>query len=484
MRDTNLLIVMVDEMSATAVGCYGHPTVRTPRIDELAARGVRFRDAYATTPICMPARAVVATGRYAHETGYWDNVLAYDGRVKGWGHRLQQHGHRNTSIGKLHYIDGEAPTGIDEQILPMHVFAGGDVFGLERENQPKRPQNGGLAAEVALGHSGYTRYDERISALTEEWFSRRLDDQGNKPWVLFTSFIAPHFPLTVPEEYVDLYRDADIELPGKTLNDQGPVGAWWQQFRDGYNFDDYFDGDDHRRKALIHYLALCSFADRNVGRVVAALDSSGAADNTRILFVADHGDNLGARGLWGKSTMYRESVNVPLILAGPDIPAGRICSTPVSLVDIYPTVMQSVGIAPGEADRMLPGKSLLEIAVAPDDPDREVFCEYHASCAPTAVFMIRRGRFKYIHYTGAGAELFDLQADPDEIDNLADNPEFTGVISEFETRLREIVDPEEADRRAKADQSSKLDELGGLEAVLARGGVPHTPAPGEEPQFV
>ncbi len=173
MTPGNLLIIMVDEMSAKTIGCYGHPIVRTPNIDRLAARGVRFTNAYATSPICVPARASFATGQYPHRTGYWDNVFAYDGRVRGWGHRLQETGHRFTTIGKLHYVDEAAPTGIDEQILPMHLFGGGDIFGLEREEPPERPQSSALAAEVAAGDSGYTRYDTQITELTEDWLRDR-----------------------------------------------------------------------------------------------------------------------------------------------------------------------------------------------------------------------------------------------------------------------------------------------------------------------
>lgn len=480
----NLLIVMVDEMAAKAVGAYGNTLVKTPNIDRLAARGVRFTNCYATSPICMPARAAFATGLYPHQTGYWDNVFAYDGRVRGWGHRLQETGHRFTTIGKLHYEGEEYPTGIDEQILPMHVFGGGDIFGLERENPPKRPQSGTLAAEVAAGDSGYTRYDKEITRLTREWFETRTQDQGDKPWVVFTSFIAPHFPLTVPQEYIDLYDGVDIPLPHKPLETEGRLGEWWALFRGGYNFDDYFKDDDERRRALRHYYALCSFADDNVGKVIAALDASGCAEDTAILFLSDHGDNMGARGLWGKSTMYEESANVPMILIHPDLAAGAVCDTPVSTIDVYQTALDCVGVAPTEADAGRDGRSLISIAAGRYDADRQVFCEYHASCAPTGLMMLRKGALKYVHYTGHGDELFDLDADPEELCNLAADPAHTGVLEAFRASLRALVDPDETDRRAKMAQRTRLAELGGMDRIVAQGGVPHTPAPGEEPAFI
>lgn len=469
-------------MAAQAVGCYGNSVVQTPNIDRLAARGVRFTNAYASSPICVPARAAFATGRYPHQTGYWDNVFAYDGRVPGWGHRLREEGHRLTTIGKLHYKDDVSDTGIDEQILPMHIYGGGDVFGLERETPPPRPQSAAVAGEVAVGDSQYTRYDKKICALTEDWFRDRTGDQGDKPWVCFSSFIAPHFPFTVPQEYIDLYDPADIRLSAKPLSRNPAIAPWWKLLTYGYDFDDYFTDDDHRRRALLHYYALCSFADENVGRVLDALEASGRADDTVVMFLSDHGDNMGARGLWGKSTMYEESARVPLILAGPGLAQGEVCDTPVGLVDAYQTVLDVVGIDLTDADRALPGRSLLEIAGEPYDETRQVFSEYHASCAPTGLMMLRRGRFKYIHYTGHGAELFDLQTDPEEVHDLSGDPAHAGVLAGFERDLRALVDPEDTDRCAKADQRRRLAELGGMAAIVAAGGVTHTPPPGEEGQ--
>ena len=482
MTGKNLLIIMVDEMAAQAVGCYGHPVVKTPNIDRLAARGVRFTKAYASSPICVPSRAAFATGRYPHQTGYWDNVFAYDGSVRGWGHRLQGEGHRFTTIGKLHYLDDVSDTGIDEQILPMHIYGGGDIFGLERETPPERPQSAAVAGEVAVGDSQYTRYDKKITTLTEEWFRTRLNDQGDKPWVCFSSFIAPHFPFTVPQEYVDLYDPADIELLDKPLNGKQSIAPWWDLLSFGYNFDSFFKDDDHRRRALLHYYALCSFADENVGRVLAALEASGGAENTIVMFLSDHGDNMGARGLWGKSNMYEESSCVPLILAGPGLAKGTICETPVGLVDAYQTVLDAVGVDLADEDTALPGRSMIAIANEPFDSTRQVFSEYHASCAPTGLMMLRDGRFKYIHYTGYGFELYDLEADPDELHDLADDPAFADVRDRFARDLAALVDPDVTDRRAKADQRARLAELGGMDIIVAEGGITHTPPPGEAGQ--
>ena len=146
MNQKNLVIIMDDEHGTPFLGCADHPIVKTPNLDQLAATGTRFANAQCNNPICMPSRASFATGLYTHETGYWDNVIAYDGRVKGWGHRLQETGHGCVSIGKLHYMNATDPTGIDEQIIPMHVDKGGDLHGLIRDDPPTRHQSKNFAA--------------------------------------------------------------------------------------------------------------------------------------------------------------------------------------------------------------------------------------------------------------------------------------------------------------------------------------------------
>ena len=152
MEPLNLVFIMSDEHNARTLGCYGHGIVKTPHIDALAASGVRFTAAYTNCPICVPARASFATGRYAHETGYWDNAHPYDGRVPGWGHRLQATGHRVVSIGKLHYRNTTDPTGLDAQILPMHVKDGkGDLAGALRAEMPPKTATKGLAEPAGAG---------------------------------------------------------------------------------------------------------------------------------------------------------------------------------------------------------------------------------------------------------------------------------------------------------------------------------------------
>jgi choline-sulfatase len=236
------------------------------------------------------------------------------------------------------------------------------------------------------------------------------------------------------------------------------------------------------RRAIAAYFGLVSFVDHNVGRLMEALAETGLAAETRVLYSADHGDNLGTRGLWGKSNMYEEAAGVPMLLAGPEVPEGFVCREPVSLVDAFPTVTDCVGVKPHPDDRDLPGLSLFEI-VRGVAPRRTMLSEYHAAGAATGAFMIRKGRFKYVYYAGMPPQLFDLDSDPQEARDLAREPGYRGLVEDCERELRRVVDPDAADALAKADQRARIAAFGGREAILRRGSFGHSPTPGTKPVY-
>jgi len=210
---------------------------------------------------------------------------------------------------------------------------------------------------------------------------------------------------------------------------------------------------------------------------MAALDEAGLAEDTNVMYTSDHGDNLGARGLWGKSTMYEEAARVPLIMAGPDVPAGVVRKAPVTHVDCYPTFLECAGEPLRDAERKFPGHSLFDIAGGAE-PDRTVLSEYHAMGSTTGAFMIREGKYKFVYYVGYPPQLFDLEADPEELTDLGEAADHAEIRAACEAKLRAICDPEAVDARAKARQEAQMTRHGGRDAVIARGDLGYSPPPG------
>lgn len=446
-----------DELSTWGLGAYGG-AVHTPEIDRLAKRGRRFDAAYTPSPICVPTRAAIATGRYLGDMGaYWDSVQAYDGRIPSWGHLLQAAGAPVVSIGKLHYKNRAAPTGFDEQIEPLHILNGvGWPPSILRDELPSYDSTHMMAQEIGQGESSYTAFDRRVADEACRW----LDAAPDKPWCAFVSFLSPHYPLIAPPEHFAKYDPKALEsaaapLPGHPLLDEGL---------------EFWDHDRHftpktRGVARAAYFGLCSFLDEMVGRVLARLEANGLADDTLVILTSDHGELLGEKRYWGKSLMYDSAARVPLILAGPGVALGEE-PAPVNLIDIAPTICAAHGL---EAD--FPGADLR----GPADPDRTVLSEYHDGGFTIGMTMVRWRDWKYVHYAqGHDPQLFDLAADPKELTDLsAQRPD---IVQEARRRLSAFFDPEAVDAQAHADQARLVEEMGGRDQVLASPSFEFTPA--------
>lgn len=477
MDKRRVLILMADEHSTKMLGCQGNSKVQTPNLDRLAREGTLFSAAYCNSPICVPARAAFATGRYVHETGCWDNAFGYDGQLPSWGHLLSANGINSYSIGKLHYKNETDDTGFTQQILPMHLVNGvGDVLGCVRDPLPVRHKSRALATDIGPGESDYNAYDRSITAAACDWIGQNAGDS----WVLFVSFVAPHFPLICPPEFYKLYDPAGVDLPKLHKPDEWPQHPWVRDLRNCFRFDDYFENDDRRRIAIASYMGLCTFVDHQIGLVLKALSDAGIGDDTLVLYTSDHGDNIGSRGLWGKSVMYEESAAVPMIMRVPGQAGGKSVATAVSHLDIAPTLTDWLGLTPDPDWR---GESLLQLAARPEDDTRVVLSEYHAAGSRSGAFMIRRGSWKLVWYADAYPQLFNLESDPEELLDLADDARYQDIRKELTQALFQICDPAAVDKSAKADQHVLVEQYGGAEAVVAKGGFGATPAPGKEAVF-
>lgn len=485
MKPENLLIIMSDQHNRRLSGCYGHPIVRTPNLDKLATQGARFDWAYTPCPVCVPARASFATGKYVHQIRHWDNAMPFDGSLPSWHSLLRERGHQVVSIGKLHFRSSDDDNGFSEEQIGMHVIEGkGDLLGLVRdEDMPKRAGAYKMAKMAGPGESMYTIYDREIAARAQIWLREEALKHADKPWVLFVSFVCPHFPLTAPPEH--FYHYYDQELPEPLLYDRRhePLHPYLEDYRRSFAYDEFFDTPDMVKRAQAGYLGLCSFLDENIGKVLASLEDAGLAEGTRVVYTSDHGDNLGNRGLWGKSTMYEDSVGVPLLMKGPDIPSGVVVSTPTNLLDLYPFIMKSVGEAsPETVTDEHPGTDVMRI-IAGEEADRAVFSEYHGMGSKTAAYMLRKGAYKLVSYASYPPQLFDVEEDPDELNDLAQDANAQPILNELSAELQKICDPVQTDAQAKADQLKLMERRGGRDAVIAWGDLGFSVPPGVTPEF-
>jgi choline-sulfatase len=353
-KPQNLIIFCSDEHARRVTRCYGDPVVRTPALDTIARLGTRFASAYTPSPICVPARASLHTGLQVHETRCWSSAEPYHGQHESWAHALREAGHPVVSIGKLHFRRGGDDHGFNEEIEPMYLADEGRgwVKGLLRNPLPPYDDTAELAADIGPGETSYTEYDRRVTHEAVKWLKTYPRKFTARPWVLFVSFVAPHYPLKCPEEFYRLYERQTLPEPPRQRPEhdvlEGMAGFW--------NYDEHFD-DGSREVARKGYYGLVSFMDDNIRQVMEALEDSGAARDTSVMYVSDHGEMLGSHGFWTKSVMYEDAAAVPMLLAGRGVPEGT-CTTPVSLTDVAATVKQVVGL------KQAPAREPLDVAPA------------------------------------------------------------------------------------------------------------------------
>ena len=472
-RPPNFLVIISDEHRKDALGCAWHPLVHTPHLDRLAARGTRFTNAYTSSPMCVPTRAALACGDYVHRTGFWDSATPYDGSAATWMHRVRDAGHEMVSIGKLHFRSGEDDNGFSEEILPMHVVGGvGWMAALLREDPPAYDSVAELAADSGPGSSSYTDYDLAITAAATDWIAARRN--AERPWAAFVSLVSPHFPLRAPQEFYNLYADADFDLEPQQLPDHPEIS----------NLARFFDYERHftaetRHAAMAGYFGLTSFLDDCVGEILATLEESGQAEDTVILYLSDHGELLGDKGMWTKQVMYEASAGIPMILAGPGVPDGIVRNTAASIVDVAATALD---VMLDTLDDSAPGLSLRQLAQDPDDADRTVLCEYHDGGSTTGAFMVRWGDWKYVCYPGMPPQLFNLAEDPSEDHDLGSDVSQRAAAARAEgaSRLAAICDADAVNRQCFADQAARIEALGGIDVCRNAHLFNHTPTPAEQ----
>jgi choline-sulfatase len=444
----NLLILCSDQHSGLALGANGHPVVHTPNLDRLAAMGVNFRNAYSCAPVCVPGRASLMTGMYASDVGSYCNSTPFDGRVSTWGNRLRNAGYDCWATGKLDLKHG-VDYGFDEVSTDHGHWFNPDICSLFRDPVCFRP------GERASADGAFRDGEHHDSAVLKNLasFLKGRTAPSTRPWMAWVGLLSPHPPFVAQRKYLELYPPDRMLLPNippDYLEKRHPAHQVLANYR---NISTPLP-DDRIRRARSAYFGMITELDANVGRVLADLEHTGQIENTVIAYTSDHGEMLGNNGLWLKNTLLEGAARIPLILAGPGIPKGRTVDAPVCHTDLAPTLLE-LGEAP--AVKELRGRSLLPLARGDLGAQPGfAFSESHSEGNCTGSFMIRRGDWKYIYFTGDRPLLFNLKNDPGELHDLAGRPETSAVRKDLHAALVSLLDPDAVTERAFAEQERRL----------------------------
>ena len=450
----NVLFIMADQLRADALGCYGNPICQTPHLDGLARSGVLFERSLTPNPICVPARASITTGNYSHRaTGTKNNGgLIRDDQPRLAAH-FAGHGYHTYACGKLHYVP-YAPPG---QPRILHGFQHCDLTESGRLVRQHDPENtlrgledyidyledagwGGFSRAHGIGNNDVRpcpsplppehHVDHWVADRTIARLRQHVRGHPDEPFLLFCSFPKPHSPYDPPAGFVERYDPRDIPPPLGTDAMRDSRNPYLERVRHTHGMDTLSPAARLVIKA--YYYALVTHQDAQVGRVLAALDAAGVADDTIVVYTADHGDLLGDFGAYFKCVFLNGSVNVPLILRGPGLPAGQRRGQLVGLQDLLPTLAALTGCPLGHAVHGIDLSAALQDDAA---PVRDVF--YSQCCDPPRTSaMVSDGRWKYCYaQEGAVEELYHLADDPDELDNLAVRPDADSLLRPWRERL-------------------------------------------------
>ena len=458
MRKPNILFVMADQLSAPVLPFHGNPVVKAPHLQALAERSAVFENAYCNFPLCAPARFSLLAGQFATRIGAFDNACEFQAATPTLPYYLAQQGYKTILSGKMHFVGPDQKHGFQERLTTDIYPAdfgwvadwteGEFSFYSPGHNLSTVDESGSCFRSLQLD------FDEEVEAkaIQRLYDLAREDDQ---PFFMCVSYTHPHPPYHILPEYLDRYSPEEINLPivGDMPMQERDKLSQWVQYSHGLN--DKGATDEQVRRARHAYYAMVSYIDDKVGRLLETLKRAGFDDNTIVVVTSDHGDMLGERGMWFKRVFFDWSAKVPLLVFDPRAPKPRRIAEPVSHVDLLPTLVDyaTEGKAPAWVEP-IDGRSLVPLVATGDDSgEAEAFVEYTAEGVTGPCCMLRRGKYKYVYTHGHPDLLFDMEADPNELVNIAQQQ--AQVVADLKARVLSRWDPEAITQQVLASQARR-----------------------------
>jgi iduronate 2-sulfatase len=436
----NVLVVMADDLN-NDLGTFGHPRVKTPNLDRLAARGVRFDRAYTQFPLCSPSRVSLLLGLRPDATGVHD--LTTDFRknlpdIVTLPQMFKRNGYVSARVGKIYHYGNPGQIGTSGLDDPASWDEFVNPRGIDKDEETKITNftpTRGIGSTLSFYASPAPDAEHTDGKVASETIAL-LEKYKDRPFFIGAGFYRPHCPFIAPAKYFDLYPLDGIAAPAASVSADVPAPAWFT------TPPNWGISEEAQRETIRAYYASISFLDANVGRLLDALDRLGLAKNTVVVFVSDHGYHLGEQGQWMKQTLFERSARAPLIIAGPGVAAtGRASTRIVEFVDLYPTLASLAGIQPPSG---LHGRSLAPLLKNPAATwDHPAITQVRRGPAATPFFgySIRTEKWRYTEWDGGkrGVELYDELADPKELTNLATDVKHQETVREMQQRLHRAI---------------------------------------------
>lgn len=456
----NILIIMVDQLNGKFFPDGPAEFLHAPHMKALAARSARFVNNYTSSPLCAPARASFMAGQLPSRTRVYDNAAEYVSSIPTFAHHLRRAGYYTALSGKMHFVGPDQLHGFEERLTT-------DIYPADFGWTPDYRKPGeridwwyhNLGSVTGAGVAEITNqmeYDDEVAFLANQklyQLSRENDDEARRPWCVTVSFTHPHDPYVARKKFWDLYEDCPYLVPEVGTLPESEQDPHSKRIIHSCDYENFNVTETDIRRSRQAYFANISYLDEKVGELVDTLTRTRMLDNTLIFFCSDHGDMLGERGLWFKMNFFEGSARVPLMIAGPGVTAGTHLA-PVSNLDVTPTLCDLAGISMDEIMPWTDGESLVPV-INGKPRTAPVLMEYAAEASYAPLVGIREGKWKYIHCELDPEQLFDLDADPFELTNLATDPAHAEVLETFRARRKARWDMADFDAAVRESQARR-----------------------------